>query len=89
MLKMLEDKELYYNDLGSLEVIDIEEESGVERDSRMRRRRRKSSMAGETLYDPSSIDFMEPEDMDFNGLLNRNYAVKQHLPTTNLEQRYY
>ena len=57
MLKLLEEKEMEYNILGNIEILDIEEEEGVQRDSRMRRRRR-SSAAGETLYDPSSIEFL-------------------------------
>jgi len=33
------------------------------------------------FYDPSSLELIEPEEeYDFNGLMNRNYAKKKHLP---------
>lgn len=42
MMKLLEDKELYYEDITSIQIIDLDDESGVERDmpSRFRKRKR-------------------------------------------------
>ena len=34
-----------------------------------------------TFYEPSSAELLEPDDDYYvNDLLNRNYALKQHLP---------
>lgn len=39
--------------------------------------------------DPSSLEFIErEEDSDVNQLFNRNYAKRQHLPSTNINDRY-
>lgn len=102
MMKLLEDKELFYKEeLEDVHVMDIDEVSGIEIDSRRRSRRhaQKTIIADfddktnpndtfDHFYDPSSLELIEAEEDDFNGLMNRNYARRQHLPPSQLTNKF-
>jgi hypothetical protein len=97
MLNLLKEKELLYeNDLkDEVEVEDLDG-SSVEHDAHLPRKRKKTiifDMDGETIgqqtfYEPSSLEYLEGEDQDYNGLMNLNYARRQHLPQGQREHSY-
>lgn len=79
----------------------MDDENGTQHDdlqSRYKKRKKTGfgndgddTFLNDLMYDPTSIEYLEPieqDEYDLNGLWNKNYARKQHLPQNIMENRY-
>lgn len=87
MIKLLEDKELYCEDITSIQVIDLDDDAAPRLPRRKGTRPDEETVVNDT-YDPS-VEFVEEDDEhDLNAFWNKNYARKQHLPRPRVQTRF-